>query len=364
MNLTTKEISNSQIPLGQVGNLISSSKVFTKQFLTKIAEKKKPFCTISFSGFDNIFRFEIIEIIYDHFSDEIIFKLEAENIFFIQLKMNGYWEFDEEQKFQFDDIDWSFEEINHSPTSAFLIETLKAIFCLSDVIKVTFSSIDYWFKVSVSASLDNISKILQIRQIAYKLMIIERAFDISLPFPRRILTSKEVEDISFCYLTIIDREFEWAVESYTFFPFATEENLNLLPSDNTPCQLTLPILNGTKVIFDNMINLGNFLMEFENALIKNYEEAKENLAKLNGQPVKMNIKSLDGKVKYIALNAPQLPKNPWNKKIQKLIELDEKFNSLFLEKYFNLAASTLEGLSAKQKKAITERPKLSIKGFD
>jgi hypothetical protein len=64
------------------------------------------------------------------------------------------------------------------------------------------------------------------------------------------------------------------------------------------------------------------------------------------------------------METPHLPRKAWKNEIQKLINLDEKLNSIFLERYFNLAASTLEGLSQNQKESITERPRLSIKGFD
>ena len=365
MSLTTAtEITNSQIPFGQVGNLLFSSGVFPKQSLEQIADTEISFCDISFSDFANIFRFEIVDVIGDEFSEQIVFKLKYANNFFVNLKLNGYWELNKEPKFQLTDVDWIFEEKQNNPTSAFVLETFKVILCLSNKVKVEIPIIDYYFGVSVPLPLNNISEILQNRQLAYRLMIIEKAFHTSLPFPRRFIAGEEVENIAFCYYAIVDRQFEWACNSFTLLPPATEENLKFLPSENTSYHLTFPTLNEIRVIFNHQLPLGQFMVDIEKALIENYEEVKANFAELNGQTVEMIIKPLNGKIKYTSLNAPNLPKKAWKADIQKLIDLDEKFNSIFLERYFKLAASTLEGLSKEQKESITERPKLSIKGFD
>ena len=42
----------------------------------------------------------------------------------------------EESKFQLNDVDWVFEEKENNPTVAFLLETFKAILCLSNKVKV------------------------------------------------------------------------------------------------------------------------------------------------------------------------------------------------------------------------------------
>lgn len=365
MGLTTvPEVINSRIPFGQAGNLISSTGIFQKKTLEQIADTEISFCNISFTDFANIFRFEIIELIGDEFSEQIIFKLEYADKFFVQLKLNGYWELNEKPKFQLTDVDWSFEEKENNPTSAFALETFRAILCLSNKVKVEIPIIKYHFKVSVPLPLNNVSEILQNRQLAYRLMVIEKAFQTSLPFPKGFIAGEEVENIAFCYHAIVDRQFEWACNSFTLVPPAIEENLKYLPSENTSYHLTFPTLNEIKVIFNHQLFLGQFMIDIEKALIENYEEVKATFAELKAQTAKIIIKPLNGKIKYTSLNAPKLPKKAWKADVQKLIDLNEKFNSVFLERYFKLAASTLEGLSKEQKESITERPKLSIKGFD
>ena len=79
------ETLNSQIPFGQIGNVISSPKVFQKKSLEQIADTEITLCNISFSDFVNVFSFEIVNIIGDEFSKQIIFKLEYADNFFVQL---------------------------------------------------------------------------------------------------------------------------------------------------------------------------------------------------------------------------------------------------------------------------------------
>lgn len=363
MSLTTvTEIPNPQIPFGQSRNFVSG--VFRKQSVKQIVDTEVSYCNFSFSDFENIFRLEITDIVWDEFSDEIIFKLEYPDIFFVYLKLNGYWELEKEQRFQLTDVDWSFQEKTNNPRSAFVLNTFIASLCLSEKVKVEIPTINYHFGVSVPTSLKNISDILQNRQLAFRLMVIEKAFRVSLPFPQKFISGEEVENIAFCYHAIVDRKFDWARSSLTFFPANEEENLKYLPSKNNSYHLTFPTINEIKVIFNHQLSLGQFLIDIEEAVIENYEEVKKAFSRLDGHPVKVVVKSLNGKVTYTALNAPKLSKKAWKPNLQMLIDLNEKFNFLFLEKYFKLAASTLEGLSEEQKESITERPKLSIKGFD
>ena len=364
MITTTSKSTNSQILFGQIGNQVSSSKVFPKKSLRQIADTEISDCNISFSDFTDTFRFEIVDIVGDEFSGQIVFKLEYADKFLVHLKLNGYWDSNGESNFQLNDLNWVFEEKENSPTSAFLLETFKAILCLSNKVKVEIPSIDYSFGVSVPLPLNKISEILQNRQFAYRLMAIEKAFQTSLPFPKRFIAGEEVENIAFCYHAVVDRQFEWVCNSFTVFPPSAKENLKYLPENNTSYHLAFPTLNEIKVIFNHELLLGQFMIDIEKASIENYEEVKEKFAKFDGQPVEMVIKPLNGKIKYTSLNVPVLSSKAWKVEIQKLIDLDEEFNSAFLERYFKIATSTLEGLSEEQKESITERPKLSIKGFD
>lgn len=365
MNLiAAPKVAKFQIPFAQAENLLASQRVFPKQFLKRIGNTEVSGCNISFSDFADVFEFQITNVLGDEFSEQIVFTLEYANAFSVDLKLNGFWEIGQEPEFQLLDVDWQLQENGNDPASAFALETFKAILCLSDKIKVEVPVINYWFQVSIPLPLDKISEILQNRKLAYRLMTIEKAFQTSLPFPKRFILSEEVADIAFCYHAIVDKQFEWFSESITVFPFAIEENKKYLPLENTAYHLTFPILNEIRVIFNNPLSLGQFRIDVERAVIENYEQVKAAFDALDGQRVEVRIEPLNGKIKYTALNAPNLPEDAWKIETRKLIDLDEEFNSVFLQKYFRLAALSLENLSEEQKQSITERPELSIKGFD
>ena len=80
----------------------------------------------------------------------------------------------------------------------------------------------------------------------------------------------------------------------------------------------------------------------------------------------MNVeqRSINGKIKMIALDVPSLPQNAWSKEIQKFVDLESKLDEMLLDKYFNLASSTLEGLTQEQKESITQRPELDEEAFN
>ena len=110
MSLTiATETLNSQIPFGQNGNVISSPKGLQKKSLKQIADTEISLCNFSFSDFTNVFSLEIVEVVGDEFSEQIIFKLEYEDKFSVDLKLNGYWELDGELEFQLNDVDCIFE---------------------------------------------------------------------------------------------------------------------------------------------------------------------------------------------------------------------------------------------------------------
>ncbi|MCD9188554.1 MAG: hypothetical protein LUM44_19200 [Pyrinomonadaceae bacterium] len=361
---TVTEINNTHIPFGQVENQLFSAGTFRKQFVNEIFKTEASCCNISFSDFDNIFKFTIVNITWDRFSNEILFKLDYLDIFSIQLKLNGYWELKEkEELFQLNDVDWNFEEQNNNPTSAYFLNTFQSMLCLSDKVKVDFPAIDYYFNISVPLPLNSISDILQNRQIAYRLMVIEKAMQVSLPFPKS-LTGEEVGNIAYCFHAIFDREFDWLAKPQLVPWVSNEEYLSLLPATSEPTTITFESEFVVKSIFGIEIKLGFMMARIEKCVIDNYAEAKENLLKLDGSIVEIKQRSVDGLIKIIAIDVPELPPNPWSKKLQKLIDLDKVLDSKYFNKYLNSFANAFEGLTDEQSQAITERPTLEDKAFN
>jgi len=104
--------------------------------------------------------------------------------------------------------------------------------------------------------------------------------------------------------------------------------------------------------------------KIEEAVLDNFEEVKKELSKLDGSQVLAQVRSKSGIVQIESITTPHLPKEAFSKDIQRLIDLDEKFDSMILDKYFILASSTLEGLTEEQKEAIAARPELDEDAFN
>jgi len=328
----------------------------------KSVEKQRilPGFEIEFSEFDFRFKLEIIEIDNDSSSNEVILHLKF-NRNVIKAVLSGYWK--ENEGFYLQGLGLVIDHQGETPTSGFLLKTLWAMFGLSSQFIIKIPDFKYEFTTSFDVSLDGISDGLRNRQIAYRLMVIEKALAIKLPYPNGFIDGEDVQSIAFCYHAIIERNFEWFLNP-GFIPWtASKEYFSLLGDENEPFQLNYPPEFIPKNLFGFELPLGYLSGQIDNAVLDNYEEAKEKLSKLDGSEVLVYLRSLNGMIRYNSVNVPTLPKNAFSKDIQKLIDLDSKFDSIILDRYFALAASTLDGLSEEQKAAITERPKLKKEPF-
>ncbi len=364
MNLTaTSKTLNSHIPFGQVGNQISSSGVFPKQFIEQ-ASDTEILCAVSFSEFNVDFTFEVIEINGDEFSEEIIFKLKYADTFFVHLTLKGYWELVEELGFRITDVSWFFEGKEDTHTAVFLLQTFKAILCLSDKVKVEFLNTDFFFGVSVPLLLNNISEILQIRQMAYRLMVIEKVFNLSLPCPNEFITGEENENIAFCYHSVIDRKFEWLSPPAAVPWIASQEYLSILPQTNIPFPIQYGPEPTEKKLFGFLINLGLQIAKIDEYILDNFEETKREISKLDGEQVIVQGRSKNGSMKIESVTTPHLPENAFGNEIQKLIDLEDKFDSIYFDKYLNSFPNAFENLTEEQIQAVTESPTLEEEAFN
>ena len=147
------------------------------------------------------------------------------------------------------------EKVNN-PTSVFVFNTFLAILYLSNRVKVEIPVVDYYFGVSVPSPLNTISEILQNRQLAYRLMVIETALNIPLPFPDGDIKGEDVENIAFCYHAIVNREFDWLSIPRSIPWEASQENLSYLPETSEPTPINFGSEFVVKTIFGVKVPLG------------------------------------------------------------------------------------------------------------
>src|SRR5215204_2724650 len=190
------------------------------------------------------------------------------------------------------------------------------------------------------------------------MMVIEKSFRVKLPFPD-YLDGTEVENIAYCYHSVVDRKFEWFCPPAIVPWFATPEYLSLLPKKNVPFPVQFGPEPFEKEIFGCRIDLGLQLAKIEEYILDNFDEVKKKLSKLDGGEVWTQSRSKNGVMLIESVTTPYLPKNAFSPEIQKLIDLDSKLDSIILDKYFALTATGFKDITNEQKEAIFERPNLN-----
>lgn len=329
------------------------------QSLENIQDKSLGF-DIEFLDFNSNFTFEIVEIEADLPSTEIFLYLKFnDNI--LKITLLGDWR--DNEGFYLNDFGFSVEKQGETPTSIFLLKTFWAMLGLSSKVKIQIPNLNQKATFSFDTKLDTVTEMLQIRQIAYRLMVIEKTFNTKLPFPQYI-DGKYVERISYCFHSIIERKFQWICPSATIPWTATQTYLSLLPDKNVPFPIQFRPEIVEKEIFGHSINLGLQTAKIEEYLLDNFDEIKRKLSKLDGSEVLAQTRSKNGTMQIESLTTPILPNDAFSPEIQKLIDLEEQLDSVVMEKYFSIVASSLEGLTEDQKEAVLQRPNLDEDAFD
>lgn len=315
-------------------------------------------CVFEFENFDYKFDLQITDVEWSLESDEIYLYLTLDNLLFIKATLLGRWEGDNEKIFKLQQFNLNLERKLETPLSEFLTSTLWAMLGLSKDFRVRIPLINYDFRAGFTLPINEIKKLLQERQIAQRLIFIEAALGIFLPFPQGYIEGKDIENIAFCYHAIVDREFDWFNFGAIIPWIANEESLSWLPSSKQPFSTIFQPEVLTKEIFGVEIVLGLLTAKIENAVIDNYDEVKEKLSKLDNEIVEVKMRTLNGKSRILAIDVPIIIPEVFTLKLIKLFLLEKDLDELLLDRYFNLASSTLEGLTEEQIKIVTKRPKM------
>jgi hypothetical protein len=329
---------------------------------SKSVQKQKvlPRFEIEFFEFNHKFSFEIIEIEGELPSSEIVLYLKFDNNV-IRVVLSGKWKDDE--GLYINNFGLGIEKTGETPVSAFLLKTLWVMLGLSTKVKIQIPTFNQEATMSFDTSLNTISDLLQTRQIAYRLMIIEKAFGVKLPFPQ-FIDGKDIENIAYCYHSVVDKKFEWFCQSAITPWVASQTYFSLLPEKNVPFPIQYGYEPIEKEIFGYQIDLGLQTGKIEEAVLDNFEEVKKELSKLDGSQVLAQVRSKSGIVQIESITTPHLPEKVFSKDIQQLIDLEDKFDSMYFDKYLNSFSNAFEGLTDEQVQAITERPTLEEEAFN
>jgi hypothetical protein len=345
-----------------VSNIRSIVQPIASKSVASVFNKAGSF-EIEFPQFVCGFKLKIVDIDWSLTSDKVVLLIQLGKDISLTAKLFGRWEGQENPLFYLENLGLGLNQKSETPIANFLTSTLWAMLSLSPEIKIRIPDFDYDLTTSFESSLEDARQRLEQRQLAYRLMVIEKALNHSISYPNKFIYGEEVEIIAYAYHSIVHRTFDWFWTPTKLPLFAVEENLSFFPKTTKPSSISLSPMAVIKNLFGKEINLGFHKGEITDAVIDNYEEAKEALLKLDGNIVELELRSLSGIVHVEAVDTPNLPQQPWRREIQKLIDLDDQLDSMLLDKYFNLAASTLEGLDENQKRVVTERIELNADIF-
>lgn len=311
--------------------------------------------------FDVTFALPIIDANQRMESGKVVLRTSVDSDSTIILTFNGELS-EENDNFQIQQVELNIETTTKLARSDFVLASLRAMLTLSGRVYLQVPEIQLDLVLSFAAPLLDISKMLRRRQIAYRIMVIERAVDCEFELPPDI-SDEEVENIALIYHAIIERSFDWPVDRLTVFMPADEEWLNQLTFVNQLTSFSLGPDPISKTLFGKQISLGHGTLTVLNKFIENIDKSQQELARNDGHLVAVVVCSLSGQGRYELPDAPRLAADAWDEKIQMLIDLEDKLDAALTKRYHALAASTLDGLSAKEKTAIATRPWLDDDAF-
>lgn len=263
---------------------------------------------------------------------------------------------------QIKEVSINFDIVEHRPRAHFLAASLYAMLSLAGPVNIVIPEMGVNVGANFNMPLPKISELLQGRQTYYGLMVIERATGLRFNVSEHI-SGDDMNAISFTYHAIVERTFDWPAKFVEPLPLPANEDsltwLNNLQSTEAGGSIyTLPFGPDPTscTIFGQTVALGLETIFISDAVFQNLEEARHEIAKLDGHIVPVAVRSLSGMGRYHLPHAPRLPESPWDEKIEACIRLEDQLNERLADRYNELAASTLAGLTPEEIRAVTERP--------
>lgn len=248
------------------------------------------------------------------------------------------------------------------PRAHFVAATLQSLLILDKLAVLRANQPRFTFNVHFADSIDIVSVFMRRRQLAYQLMVIEKSLNQEFPIPQ-VISNVERSTVDFVYRAVTERSFAWPFwqEPYPFL--ANELSRKLLIEMNGADSFAIEVGCFQQVMFGRTLNLGEVKVTIQNAALVNPDNVNRELHQLDGRGFEALIKSLSGTATYEFAGTAHLPKAPWDKRIKKFIELEDKLDENLFQSVNQLAAASLEGLTEQEKAAITEPFTLSEAAF-
>jgi hypothetical protein len=245
--------------------------------------------------------------------------------------------------------------VSPRPRAHYIAATIQSLLMMDESASLRVDGLGFSGGVHFASSPKIVSDFLRRRQIAYRLMVIEKAFKDDFSVPPRI-SNEDVADIDFVYRAVVDRAFAWTFYQDSF-PFSANDRVSELlvgMDGKQPFWFEIDCLQ--QVLLGRTLNLGQAKLTVQNAALVNPDEVERDLQKLDGHSFEVFIRSLSGLADYQFLDAPSLSDDAWDKLVGEMIELDEKLVNNLFKDVNNLAAGSLADLTEEEKLEVTIRP--------
>src|SRR6266851_4130955 len=246
--------------------------------------------------------------------------------------------------FHINEVSIDIRALENKPRAEFITSTLFALLGLSAETHLQIPAIGLDLRQSFDLSLKRINQRLQMRQTAFRLMVIERATGLELSIPENY-SGEDIETIAYLYRAIELCAFVWPIGTVIVHVPATLESLGLFPNDNKPTRQQLGPVRVVKHLFGHTIDLGEEELFLDDAVFENLAAVRSELAQNDGHPVEVIVRPLSGKGIVALKDSPRLPKLGWHQSIQGLIDLEPHLDQHLADRYNALAASTLSNLT-------------------
>jgi hypothetical protein len=266
--------------------------------------------------------------------------------------------------FEIKEVSFQLAPIQDGAQADFVASTLNAALTLSDRVHFQMPEMGLDLALGFELPLIEIGRLLQSRQTSYRLMAIERATGIRFDLPQRGFSGTDIAAIIFVFRAIVDRAFSYhLINGIPMAVEANEEGAKRLQSQQESGVITFGPEDMSKSLLDVEIPLGRMTVKIQDPYIEDIDRVREEVAQGDGHPVTVMIRSRTNQALFELPEAPRLPREPWNERIQALINLEKNLDRRLVEQYHALAASTLAGLTEEERTRVTRRVELDDDAF-
>jgi len=269
----------------------------------------------------------------------------------------------EDGRFRIEHTGLKVEATRNRARADFIASTFWAMLGLAAKVRLQVPELELDLTLRFQLELSSVSEMLQRRLLGYRLMIIERATGREFELPS-FIPPEQVKNTALIYHAVVEQSFEWPIGFVEYGWLATKEVRDRILELNHLSFVRLGPHPESKELFGQLVSLGPCFITIKDKVIEDFDRVLRELECYDGRIVRAVIRSLTGRGAYDFLSPPRLPASPWDLEIQKLVNLESKLNNQLVERYNELAASTLDGLTEEEKREVTERPELDGNMFD